>query len=100
MGVTQSVFASMCGSNRTDSGVYAPTEYPVFGASLIEVERSDEHEFVPKIVVDCIEYIETGNYIENVGIYRVSGTQSKINDLKYNVMLTERNMATTIWFSH
>lgn len=85
MGGTQSLLQRIRGKKKSTSE-YPPSDKPVFGVSLSEAERSAKHADVPKIVVECVEYIEKPDIIVKKGIYRVSGVKSKIDDLKRLVM--------------
>lgn len=60
--------------------------HPVFGVSLVDAQRSYKLPRIPQIVVECIEFIESCNYLEAKGIYRISGRKTKIDDLKRIVM--------------
>ncbi|KAI9470624.1 MAG: Rho GTPase activation protein [Benjaminiella poitrasii] len=53
---------------------------PVFGVDLTTLMQRDGYE-VPLIVVKCVEAIEY-NGLKNVGLYRISGTNTQIQRLK------------------
>ncbi|WAR61997.1 hypothetical protein PtB15_14B91 [Puccinia triticina] len=53
-----------------------------FGVDLATQMMRDGIETVPKVVEKCIEAIEKAGGIDMVGIYRLSGTTSKIGRLK------------------
>ncbi|KAA1079251.1 hypothetical protein PGT21_005373 [Puccinia graminis f. sp. tritici] len=53
-----------------------------FGVDLATQMMRDGVETVPKVVEKCIEAIEKAGGIDMVGIYRLSGTTSKIGRLK------------------
>lgn len=93
MGGAQSVFQRIRGQKKSTSE-YPPSDKPVFGVSLSEAERSAKHADVPKIVVECVEFIEKPNIIAKKGIYRVSGVKSKIDDLKRLVMRSANHAQT------
>lgn len=76
---------SSCG--RGGASNYLSSDAPVFGVALSEARRSENHPEVPKIVVDCIEFVRRHGNIEKQGIYRVSGVKSKIQALKRLVLL-------------
>lgn len=57
----------------------------VFGTSLQEVEKDEEHPDIPRFVVECIKVIEMKQNIETDGIYRASGKKDKIDKLRKKV---------------
>lgn len=60
---------------------------PTFGVPLGDQMARDQVE-VPKIVVKCCEAVERYG-LDLQGIYRVSGTQTKIQELKRRADLSE-----------
>lgn len=58
---------------------------PIFGAPLVEIEKDNQYFNVPKIVVECIKFIEKYENITECGIYQVSPNKSSINHLKFCV---------------
>ncbi|KNZ43938.1 hypothetical protein VP01_969g4 [Puccinia sorghi] len=71
-------------SPRTSIGSNALTieNKKTFGVDLATQMIRDGIETVPKVVEKCIEAIEKAGGIDMVGIYRLSGTTSKIGRLK------------------
>lgn len=58
----------------------------VFGVDLAEVAKHKDHPMVPKIVVECITFLERPENIKTEGIYKTSGSQSRIKELKEKVI--------------
>lgn len=77
-------------SKCTDSSLaeYPTSNEPIFGVPLIESVRSEKQTAIPKIVVECIEFLEEDDNIELMGIYRVCGLKSTIDEVKRSVMWT------------
>jgi hypothetical protein len=65
-----------------------------FGVDLATQMMRDGIETVPKVVEKCIEAIEKAGGMDMVGIYRLSGTTSKIGRLKQRFD-TGRNFDTS-----
>lgn len=87
------IFGS-CGSCRNDDEteiasrkdpIIKSTHKPVFAVPLTECERSERFDFIPKLVVECISFIEKDENIRQKGIYRISGHKSAIDELKRSV---------------
>ncbi|KAJ8328269.1 hypothetical protein BDV3_005534 [Batrachochytrium dendrobatidis] len=69
---------------------YTVPEFPIFGASLFDAvlrcrSGGNPYHDVPNIVFRCIEYLDARG-IEEVGIYRLSGSTTEIQQLsqKFN----------------
>ncbi|KAI8967725.1 hypothetical protein BDF20DRAFT_839935 [Mycotypha africana] len=60
----------------------------LFGGSL-ETYAIEHNTTVPLLVIKCIEAIEKGGGLQKEGIYRVSGRQSSIEQLKHYFELDE-----------
>ena len=60
---------------------------PTFGVPLADQMMRDQVE-IPRIVVKCCDAIEKYG-LDLQGIYRVSGTQTKVHELKRRVDLSE-----------
>lgn len=75
-----------CQRCRESDSEFSVPAHPVFGVPLVNAQRSYKLPKIPQIVVECIEFIESCNYIETKGIYRISGQKTKIDDLKRIVM--------------
>ncbi|KAM0786281.1 hypothetical protein ACM66B_001761 [Microbotryomycetes sp. NB124-2] len=67
-------------SNTNLSAQYAPLARPTFGVDLGEQMARDGAE-VPRVLEKCCEVIEMLG-LESVGIYRLSGTTSRVQRLK------------------
>lgn len=75
---------SVPGTSKQQSSVTSPTAglaRPIFGVGLADQMARDAVE-VPPILEKCAEAIETVG-LENTGIYRLSGTTSKVQKLKH-----------------
>lgn len=59
----------------------------VFGASLEEVEKDEQHSDIPKFVVECIKVIEIEENLQTNGIYRASGKKDSIDKLRKRVRI-------------
>lgn len=57
-------------------------EEDFFGSNLETVEKDSDHKQVPKIVVECINALETNSNIKTPGLYRVSGNKTVIEAFK------------------
>lgn len=57
----------------------------VFGATLDEVEKDEQHPDIPRFVVECIRVIEIEENLQTNGIYRASGKKDSIDKLRKRV---------------
>lgn len=57
-------------------------EEEFFGTNLQTVEKDSELKFVPKVVVECVNVLETESNIKTPGLYRVSGNKTVIEAFK------------------
>ncbi|KAK4700938.1 Rho GTPase-activating protein RGD1, partial [Phenoliferia sp. Uapishka_3] len=71
---------SMSSSTSHQQGFTGPPSRPTFGVDLSEQMQRDGVE-VPKILEKCCEAIELHG-LESMGIYRLSGTTSRVQRLK------------------
>lgn len=62
-----------------------PIAPPVFGVPLADSHRSVEYQYVPKIVVKCVEFIEQKENIATMGIYHTNVDEFSLFDLKKKV---------------
>lgn len=62
-------------------GCVSSKKQVIFGIPLVEVPRHDDYAFIPRIVVECIQYIERYGNIDTNGIYRISGSKNIIDKL-------------------
>lgn len=60
----------------------------MFGGSL-ETYALEHNKTVPTLVTKCVEAIESMSGLQKEGIYRVSGRQSNIEQLKHQFELDE-----------
>lgn len=61
---------------QVESLEYHMSHKPVSGVTLIESDRSEKFPAIPKLFVECIEFVEKGGNIKLKGIYRASGNKS------------------------
>lgn len=95
MGGKLSTLHRWCTSKTTSQIEIVPSDNPVFGVALSDARRSEKHPLIPKIVVECIDFLERGDLIQSKGIYRVSGLKTKTDAAVRAVILPGANCNST-----
>lgn len=72
---------------------------PVFGVPLTDSSRSAEYQYVPKIVVKCVEFIERKENITTPGLYRVNVNDFILSEVRNKVRFTWMWILFDIWLS-
>lgn len=63
---------------------------PCFGNDLNSAIMHDVHFDVPKVLVESVKVLESNpSYMKSLGLYRISGSHTVIQKLRYKVRILE-----------